>query len=385
MSKNEIGLSSGDFDLLEVLRQGPEVWNQWREDNPDAQIVLIGANLIGANLEGADLNLANLSDANLSRANLSRANLSGANLSGANLSSVFMSGNFLMSIKLSGADLNGADLSKADLNGADLKGTDLSGVDLSGANLNGADLSEADLSRAILIKANLSGANLEGADLSHAKLGLINEAKYRFPYKFYPNRSSYRKFNTYQKFQISVYDPEIKSTDLKKLQSAIDSFAEASGYKEVTLISERFGSWFRKVRYKIARLISQEVQEEAIRAGKEFYQTGKASTLNYLEKTGVESTKQIAEATAEILKAVENLDDVVLLLGKLIVMKYTNEDGRSKTYVKTISSDLQLKLESTPQLLDSPQAIINFLKSQEELPPAIEDRKTLPATPKPLK
>ena len=84
---------------LNVLKQGVEVWNRWREENPETR-----PDLTQADLREAKLGLANLSGANLRRAYLYRANLRGADLSGANL--------FL-------ADLLQADLSEADLRGAE--------------------------------------------------------------------------------------------------------------------------------------------------------------------------------------------------------------------------------------------------------------------------
>ncbi len=80
-----------DQHQLEVLQQGPGIWNTWRQQHPTTQPDLSGAdlsraNLIGADLSEVDLSLANLGIANLSRANLSYANLSYANLSYANLS-----------------------------------------------------------------------------------------------------------------------------------------------------------------------------------------------------------------------------------------------------------------------------------------------------------
>jgi hypothetical protein len=85
-------------DHLEVLRQGREAIDKWRESNPSAALDLSGADLQGAGLAGVDL-----SDADLSRANLSGADLSGA--------------------VLTNADLTEANLRDANLDGADLKGT----------------------------------------------------------------------------------------------------------------------------------------------------------------------------------------------------------------------------------------------------------------------
>ena len=160
---------------LEILKQGVDVWNKWRKENPRAipdlrgtklrYLHLKGANLRRANLSnaylagtslvGVDLFLANLSGANLRAANLSRANLRSANLceadlSGANLRGANLSRTFLIEAKLRGADLSETYLHQANLMGANLSEADLSGANLRGANIIRADLSETDLSKADL-------------------------------------------------------------------------------------------------------------------------------------------------------------------------------------------------------------------------------------------
>src|SRR5215217_3193907 len=102
------GSYMADQSLLDVLAQGGDAWNSWREQNFVFRPDLSKANLPGANLSGA----------NLSGATLSRANFSGANLSGA---------------KFQSATLNiGTRLTSADLRGADLRGANFLGiVDLS--------------------------------------------------------------------------------------------------------------------------------------------------------------------------------------------------------------------------------------------------------------
>ena len=52
-------------------------FNQWREEQPDSDINLSGADLSGADLRGAKLSWADLSGADLSGADLSWAKLSG--------------------------------------------------------------------------------------------------------------------------------------------------------------------------------------------------------------------------------------------------------------------------------------------------------------------
>ena len=111
---------------LSILKQGVEVWNSWRRDNPE-----IRADLRGADLRGADLSEANLFGADLIRANLIRANLFWADLSEANLTEADLRGVDLTEANLSGANLFGADLSEANLSGAVVGWTTFGNVDLS--------------------------------------------------------------------------------------------------------------------------------------------------------------------------------------------------------------------------------------------------------------
>jgi uncharacterized protein YjbI with pentapeptide repeats len=107
---------------VDILKQGIDVWNEWREKNTDIQRPdFIEAHLERAHLEGADLKKAHFEGANLERANLERANLTEAHLEGANLKKTH----------LEGARLTGANLERANLTGANLTGAILTGAILS--------------------------------------------------------------------------------------------------------------------------------------------------------------------------------------------------------------------------------------------------------------
>jgi hypothetical protein len=105
------------------LEQGVEVWNRWREENPDLQ-----PDLTNADLRGKIFNAFDFSDASFREANLSAAYLREANLN------------------------------QADLSQADLRGVKLWAADLKGANLSGALLYDAVLGYTILENVNLNGA-----------------------------------------------------------------------------------------------------------------------------------------------------------------------------------------------------------------------------------
>jgi uncharacterized protein YjbI with pentapeptide repeats len=123
---------------FEILKQGVDVWNQWRAANPDVAIDLSGSDLFGADLGGVNLTGANLERAFLEKADLAKADLMGANLSQANL----------IDARLFEANLAGANLSQANLFGVDLMGADLSAADFTGATLANANLASARIDKA---------------------------------------------------------------------------------------------------------------------------------------------------------------------------------------------------------------------------------------------
>jgi hypothetical protein len=171
-------------EQLSILKQGVEVWNEWREMEPLERIDLIKADLRKVNLTGADLGEADLSEANLSEANLSdgdfrhanlyRANLGKAHISNANLSEAFLWDAEIYETNLRGANLRGTDLSGADLSGADLSEADLAYADLRRATLNAVSLRGANLTGTYLFQSDLIRANIEGAKISKSYVYGVN-------------------------------------------------------------------------------------------------------------------------------------------------------------------------------------------------------------------
>jgi uncharacterized protein YjbI with pentapeptide repeats len=158
-------------DHLNMLQQGVDAWNAWRERNRSITPDLSGANLARAHLSEANLNHAILSAADLSGANLFLAKLRVVNLSAANLSDADLREADLREADLAWANLSEANLYEARLSEANLYRADLRGADLRGANLSVAHLSEADLRGAGLIEADLAYASLADADIRDADLG----------------------------------------------------------------------------------------------------------------------------------------------------------------------------------------------------------------------
>lgn len=119
---------------LEILKQGVEAWNQWRDENTDVIPDFRKANLSLANLRGFNLRGANLNGVQLIRATLTRADLREAQVRVTNL----------YAADLGRAQLQGADLQLAHLDCARLSHADFSMATLGGTMFGNVDLSEAE-------------------------------------------------------------------------------------------------------------------------------------------------------------------------------------------------------------------------------------------------
>ncbi len=143
-------------EQLAILKQGVDVWNRWRTNNPIVDIDLSEAYLFEANLYRANLSDANLSNANLFRANLHEADLFRADFTGANLGGAYFREATLINAYLYRAYLHRAYLRRTDLRGADFRESDLRETDLRGANLSKAYLTATNLTEAKLKDAGFA-------------------------------------------------------------------------------------------------------------------------------------------------------------------------------------------------------------------------------------
>ncbi|MBD2752617.1 pentapeptide repeat-containing protein [Spirosoma validum] len=174
-----------DQALIDILKQGSQVWNRWWEDNNRPSVDLSEANLSRAQLSGIHLSGANLAGANLSEAYLQEAWLDSANLTGANLYMAMLEEVNFFQANLTGANFMAANLIEGFLNYANLTGTDFTCANLAVAKLNRAilegtifveaDLGSVNLACCELAGLNFAGANfmmahLQGSDLTGAKL-----------------------------------------------------------------------------------------------------------------------------------------------------------------------------------------------------------------------
>ncbi|MBV6441248.1 MAG: hypothetical protein EPGJADBJ_02929 [Saprospiraceae bacterium] len=165
-------ISSITRSHIPVLNRGVEVWNKWRERNPQIIPNLSKAQLQGKDLSNANLNKADLTAANLARSNLNEANLFKANLTDADLTESTLERTQLKEACLSGAfltytNLNDANITGATFIGSYLKSTEMVNANLSQTDLTGALIFDSNMTNAILKESNLSGATIRGGKIKN--------------------------------------------------------------------------------------------------------------------------------------------------------------------------------------------------------------------------
>ncbi len=155
-----VSIEMADPQQLEILRQGVEVWDRWRKENPELRPSLDEANLHKANLRRANLREANLDETDLSGAKLSGANLREAHLRGANLSGATSAGRTSAGRTSSWRTSAEADLSEADLRGQTSAGRTSSGRTSVGRTSAGRTSCGARLNKAVLLETIFGDTNL---------------------------------------------------------------------------------------------------------------------------------------------------------------------------------------------------------------------------------
>lgn len=145
---------------LKILKQGVEVWNKWREENPEVRPDLSGADLQGKRFFQTNFSKSNFSKANLEETWLHACNLSDSDFSFSNLSLAVLNSSDLSNSSLVKSNLQGSRFARSDLSGATILEAFIFNTDFELANLRYANLQNLRISRSIFKDTNFRDANL---------------------------------------------------------------------------------------------------------------------------------------------------------------------------------------------------------------------------------
>jgi uncharacterized protein YjbI with pentapeptide repeats len=151
---------------VEILKQGVDVWNRWRKENPNIRPSLDSQFYRDADLYKYDFQNANLSNSNFYKSNFHRANLRFTDLSNADFTKTDCHRSSMI-----GANLESSKFRKANLDNVSLKDTCLLNADFSYASLRWTDFKNANASHSILVGSDFFETKLEGVAFSNAIVG----------------------------------------------------------------------------------------------------------------------------------------------------------------------------------------------------------------------
>ena len=263
-----------DENHLEILRQGVEVWNHWRKNNPDIEPDLERADLEKAELEGANLGSANLVGANLIHANLKSAELIRADFIRTNLRDANLTDANLTCAKLYSANLLNAILIDANLCNANLVRAKLDKAKLNRANLLNATLNRTQALATIFEGATLTGACIEDWNINR-KTNLQNvQCDYIYSkeiYSEYENKWIFSERRPHDPNKIfapgefaKLFQKALETIDLL-FQNGVEWQAVAYSLKNIQVLNENIPLTIQKIENKGDGdvLISVNVPENA--------------------------------------------------------------------------------------------------------------------------
>ncbi|MEM7573445.1 MAG: pentapeptide repeat-containing protein [Bacteroidota bacterium] len=202
---------------LDILSEGRESWNQWRELEPDETPDLSVADLrdIRRRFDYYDFSYANLKGARMGGRSFRKTNFTGAVLRNANFEEAKLIEAIFVEADLTYTRFNEAIIDKADFQGAILNNTRFQKASLGSANLSGTDLrntkfNETNLRRGILTNCNLSGLKLSEIELSYAQLEGSNLSKSRI----YESKLWHANLKNCQLSETRISDVDLRQADL---------------------------------------------------------------------------------------------------------------------------------------------------------------------------
>lgn len=160
---------------LAILKQGVNVWNEWRKKNPEVipnigEVNLSNQNLSGINFDGAKLLGTNLNRTNLHNACFHKASLFGTSCVQANLQNSYFENADLKLVNFSESDITEALLVNCDLLEVNMSNAILFQAGLSNSSFISCNFYRANLRSTVLDNANLSKSSFEKADLFQTSL-----------------------------------------------------------------------------------------------------------------------------------------------------------------------------------------------------------------------
>ena len=167
--------------------------------------------------------------------------------------------------------------------------------------------------------------------------------------------------NNGQKLEVNLYlmDQPVPAGDIVKVVGATRDFFKALGFDQISEDDPKFGSFMMDLvffarEFDAAELIAKTLKTH-ISSGSSDSQVG---VRNF------KLTHKQAEATTRLLDAIEGLNELVLRMGSIVIIK-TLVDGNPRIHLHQLAEDEISFINKQPDLMKSPAALYRLLTESE--------------------
>lgn len=180
--------------------------------------------------------------------------------------------------------------------------------------------------------------------------------------------SPYEKNEEIQRgVNIAIYLSEGK--EKYRAANAVDCIVEALGLKS-DIDQEKEGSFFKRVAAATKAYVKQGQVQEDLQKLKRHIEN------QAVYKSQADVDNKLASSVAELLKATENKESI-MLFGSLVVVRRFGADGKLKNLIKTLTTKKQIVIANEQTILTSPSSFLEQLEEKVRQLPSIENTDSL--------
>ncbi|NMH26494.1 hypothetical protein [Flavobacterium silvaticum] len=161
---------------------------------------------------------------------------------------------------------------------------------------------------------------------------------------------------------IALPQKKISLQTIEGIQNACGDLMDALGFELEQKEEPVIGSFFQRLKFLFT---SPKTKREA----QDIYDKGKfALELAYLNMPNAEITEKLALASSNMMAQLEHVDEGVIRLGAIILVKYKTDVGNSRIIINTLSPQLTALFDSSPQLMNDPTTVFKMINNIQTLP-----------------
>jgi Tfp pilus assembly protein PilZ len=142
------------------------------------------------------------------------------------------------------------------------------------------------------------------------------------------------------------------------LTEALENLLEGPVMRLAGQKPDRFGSWWKELIFRTRKAAESQEVRDALEKAKT------AIELAYLDGPQAAANEKQAQGASAVIAALSNIESACIQAGSLLVVKCTNDDGRSAIFARTLSPVELKRLESNQAMLQRPDDILAWLTAQ---------------------